>query len=71
MVFQVSQNFDSVKDTLKMRCQIYILMKKNDYSEENKCNNKVFCSTILEHSPHFSLILNREKRVVMRTMRKN
>ena len=28
IVFQVALNFDPVKETLKIRCQIYILMMK-------------------------------------------
>ena len=35
IVFQVSLNFDSAKEIMKMLCQIYTLMKESDYSELN------------------------------------
>ena len=45
IVFQVSLSFDSVKEILKLRFQIYILVKQ-DYSVENASDNEIFCSAI-------------------------
>ena len=51
IVFQVSLKFDPAKEILKMRCQIYILMKKpnlktcGDKSQEKKLNRSS-CSQI-------------------------
>ena len=40
IVFHVSLNFDPVKEILKIWYQIYILIKKSDYSEKNTKNNE-------------------------------
>ena len=37
-------NFDPVKEILKIRCHIYILMKK--VMQQNTCENEVFRSTM-------------------------
>ena len=45
IVFQVL-NFDPATEILKIRCHIYLYFNENsDYSEENTCENEVFCST--------------------------
>ena len=44
IVFQ-ELNFDPVKEILKIRCHIYILMK-NDHFKENTFENEVFRFTI-------------------------
>ena len=41
IVFQVSLNFDPVREIFKIRCQIYILMKKMIILREQKaCGNE-------------------------------
>ena len=45
----------------------FIFNEERDYSEENTSDNEDFRSTIFNH---FSLSLNRKKRVEMRAMRK-
>ena len=44
IVFQVSSNFDPVKEILKIRCHLYF-NEEGDYSEESASENEVFCST--------------------------
>ena len=58
--FQISLNFDSVKEILQMRCQIYFLMKKViNYSEETSyVIIKSFTPPFLNH---FRLSLHRKK----------
>ena len=60
--FQVSLNFDPLKEVLKMRCRIYW-----GYSEENASDNEDFHSTIFRP---FAFEPEQKKRVVMRAMRK-
>ena len=45
----------------------FLFNEQSDYSEEDTIDNEEFRSTIFNH---FSLSLNRKKRVVMRAMRK-
>ena len=59
IVFQVSLNFDSVKEILKKRCHIYILMKK--VITLRKIQVKMKTSAPLFFS-HFSACLNKKKR---------
>ena len=68
VVFQVSLNFDTAKEMLKIRYQIYILMKKVlKNSEENTSDNEEFCPPFFNH---FNLSLNRKNRAVMIVIRK-
>ena len=67
IVFQVSLNFDPAKEARKIRCQIYILMKKEIILRKIQAATKPFA---LQFFKHFSLSLNSKKRVVMRAMRK-
>ena len=46
IVFQVSLDFDPVKEILKTMSNLYF-NEESDYSEKNTCHNKVFRSTIL------------------------
>ena len=62
-----SLNFDSVKEILKILCQIYVLMKKVIILRKIQVTMKTFAPPFFNH---FSLSLNRKKRVVMRVMRK-
>ena len=64
---QVSWNFDLVKEILKIRCQIYILMKQVITLRKIQMAMKTFARPFFNH---FSLSLSRKKRVVMRVMRK-
>ena len=67
IVLQVSLNLDPVKEILKIRCQIYILMKKVIILRQIHVTMKSFYPPFFSH---FSLSLNRKKHVVMRAMRK-
>ena len=67
IAFQVSLNFDPAKEILKIRRQIYILMKKVIILKKIKAIMKTFASAFFNH---FSLSLNRKRRVIMRAMRK-
>ena len=67
IAFQVSLNFDPAKEILKIRRQIYILMKKVIILRKIKAITKTFASAFFNH---FSLSLNRKRRVIMRAMRK-
>ena len=50
--FEVSLDFDKAREMLKIRCQIYILIKKVlKNSEENTSDNEEFCSIILQPFP--------------------
>ena len=66
--FQVPLNFDPVREILKIRCQISVLMKKV-IIDDRKID-----VTIKSFAPpffsYFNLSLNRKKSVVMRAMRK-
>ena len=49
IVFQVSLNFDPVKEILKIRCHIYILLKKVTILSKTQVKMNSFapsCSTI-------------------------
>ena len=65
--FQVSLNFNPAKEILKMRCQIYILMKKVIILRKIQATMKTFAPPFLNN---FSLSLKRKNRVVMKAMRK-
>ena len=67
IVFQVSLNFDPVREIFKIRCQIYVLMKKMIILREQKVKMKTFASPFFNR---FCLSLKRKKRVVMRDMTK-
>ena len=66
IVFQDSLNFDPAKEILKIRCQIYNLMKKVIILRKIQVAIKTFA---LRFFNHFSLRLNRKQHVVMRAMR--
>ena len=57
IVFQVSLNFDSAKEILKTRCQIYILMKKVIILRKIQVSMKTFAPPVFIY---FSLHLNRK-----------
>ena len=67
IVFQVSLNFDPAKEILKMRCQIYILMKKKILLRKIQVAMKIFAPPFFNH---LNLKLNRKKHMVKRAMRK-
>ena len=67
IAFQVSLNFDPAKEILKIRFQIYILMKKVIILRKTQTTMKTFTPPFFSY---FSLSLSRRKRVVMRAMRK-
>ena len=48
IVFQVSLNFDSVKEILKKAMSYLYFNEESDYSEENTSENEDLCSTILQ-----------------------
>ena len=48
MVLQVSLSFDPVKEKLKVRCHIYVLMKKSITLGKIDVTIKVFRSNILQ-----------------------
>ena len=48
IVFQVSLNFDSVKEILKKAMPYLYFNEESDYSEENTSENEDLCSTILQ-----------------------
>ena len=56
--FQVSLNFNPAKEILKMRCQIYILMKKVIILRKIQATMKTFAPPFLNN---FSLSLKRKK----------
>ena len=58
--FQVSLDFDPVKEKLKTRCRVYILMKKVMILRKIKVVMKTVTPPL--HN-HFSLSLNRKKNV--------
>ena len=62
--FQVSLNFDPVKQILEIRCQIYNLMNKVTILRKILVTMKTFAP------PFFKQFMNGKKRVVMRTIRK-
>ena len=47
IVFQVSLNFDPVKEILKVMSDLYF-NEESDYSGEDTCDNKVFRFTIFQ-----------------------
>ena len=67
IVSQVSLNFDPVKEILKIQCQIYVLMKQVISLKKIQVTVKISFSPFFNH---FSLSLNRKKRVLMRALRK-
>ena len=67
IVFQVSVNLNLVKEILKTRCQVYILMKKVIILGKIPVIIKSFAPPFISH---FRLNLNRKKRVVMRRIRR-
>ena len=67
IIFQVSLNFDQVKEILKTRCQIYISMKKMVILKKIQVEMKAFAPSPFSL---FCLTLNRKKSVVMRDMTK-
>ena len=60
---QVSLNFDPAKEILKIRCNIYILMKTVTILRKVHATMKTFASPFFNH---LSLNLNRKKCVVMK-----
>ena len=58
IVFQVSLNFDPAKEILKIRCQIYILMKEVIIMRKRQAAIKTSPPSILNY---VSLSLNRNK----------
>ena len=58
IVFQVSINFAPAKEILKMRCQIYILMKKKILLRKIQVAMKIFAPPFFNH---LNLNLNRKK----------
>ena len=58
IVFRVLLNFDPVKEILKIRFQIYILMKKVIILRKIQAKRKTFTPPFFNH---FSLSLNRKK----------
>ena len=65
-VFQVSLNFDPVKEILKIRCQIYILMMKVIILKKIQVTMKTFAPPFFQPFQ----FEQQKKRVVMRAMRK-
>ena len=61
--FQVSLNFDPAKEILKIRCNIFILMKKVTILRKVQATINSFASPFFDH---FSFSLNRKKCVVMK-----
>ena len=59
VAFQVSLNFDPVRVILKIRCLIYVLMKKVIILRKIHVTIKSFAAPF---SNHFSLSLNGKKR---------
>ena len=66
--FQFLLNFDPAKKCGKYDAR-FTFTEESDHSGENTCENEVL-SFALQFLNHFSLTLNRKKRVVMRVMRK-
>ena len=66
IVFQVSLKFYPVKEIVKMQCQINIVMKKVIILRKV---HAIIESYAPKFSNHFSLSLNRIKRVVIRAIR--
>ena len=58
IVFQVSLNFDPVKEILKIRCQIYMLMKKVIILWKIQVTMNILPPSFFKH---FCLSLNRKK----------
>ena len=58
IVFPVSLNFDSAKEILKIRCNIYILMKKVIILRKVRVIMKTFAPTFFDY---FSLCLSKKK----------
>ena len=57
IVFQISLNFDLVKEIRKIiRCHIYILMKKMIILKKINVANEVLGSTILHHRKNMMLL---------------
>ena len=67
IIFQVSLNFDLAEEILKMRYQIYILMKKIIILSKTQATMESFAPSFWNH---FSLSLKRKKHVVGRAMTK-
>ena len=66
IVFQVSLTFDPVNEILKIRYQIFF-MKKVIILNKIQMTMNTFAPSFFNH---FSLSLNRKRRVVIRAMRK-
>ena len=63
ILLKISLNFDPVKEILKMKCHIYILIKKMIILWKIQMKMKTFAPPFFIH---FSLSLNNKKQVVMR-----
>ena len=63
IILKISLNFDPVKEILKIRCHIYILIKKMIILWKIQMKMKTFAPPFFIH---FSLSLNNKKQVVMR-----
>ena len=67
IILQVPLNFDPVKEILKIRCQIYILMEKVIILRKIHVTIKSFAPPFFIH---LNLSLTRKKSAVIRAMRK-
>ena len=67
IILQVSLNFDPVKEILKIRCQIYILMEKVIILRKIHVTIKSFAPPLFSH---LNLSLNRKKSAAIRAVRK-
>ena len=48
-IWYISLNFDPVKKNTENTMSRLYFNEESDYSEENTCDNEVFCTTILHH----------------------
>ena len=67
IVYQVSLNFDPVKEILRIRCQVYVLVKKVIILRKIHVAIKSFTPPFFNC---FSFSLNIVRSVIMRAMRK-
>ena len=67
IVFQVSLNFDSVKEILKKAMPYLYFNEESDYSEENTSENEDLCSTILQS---FQCVSKQKKNVREKKLQK-
>ena len=67
IVFQVSLNFNSVKEILKKAMSYLYFNEESDYSEENTSENEDLCSTILQS---FQFVSRQKKNVREKKLQK-